>query len=183
MANTGIVDICPCIALMIRDRTRIVESLTGRATEERTLNYIKTGLLSLNQDKNGEPYLLHKCTSHPMCKTGIKLSLTESGQLVCSAHYQTRKRSPDTMVVPVCPHNSLSDFLRYPTLRDCYPCHAKGVEPSLPCNPQWEQLQVIRYLGRERWFADLESVGNGNGVWFEKQWYYQCRKWRDYIPE
>lgn len=113
MKNAGTVELCPCIARTLRDRMRMVEALTGRATEKRALNYIPKGLLFHYQDENGELCLLHKCAYYPMYKIEIQLSLTGSSQLVCSTHYQAWRSRSDTTVVQVCPHHSWSNC----------PCH------------------------------------------------------------
>lgn len=101
--NADILGFCPCIALTLRDRTRIVERLMGTSTERRALSYLKKGVLSVETNDQGERYLLHQCAAFSHRQSEVRLSLTESGKLVCSAHYLSAESVPRTVAVPVCP--------------------------------------------------------------------------------
>ena len=176
--SAGIIDLCPCIALTLRDRTRIVEHLRREKTaKNRTLNHIRRGLLSLKDD-GGELYLLHRCTAYPKIRIEIRLSLTDSGQLVSHARYETRLSVHNWRVdsVRVCCDGTLAEcFDGPPSTDNCDVCRAHMVDLTRR-KPALNAVQVTRYLGRDGSFANQGWFG------FEKQWYNQCRGSTDYIP-
>lgn len=178
--SAGIIDLCPCIALTLRDRTRIVEHLKREKTaKNRTLNHIRKGLLSLKDD-DGELYLLHRCTAYSKFRIEIRLSLTDSGQLVSHARYETHLSVLNLRMdsVRVCCNGTLAECFDSPTsAHNCDVCRARMVDLTRhkPASAL-TAAQVTRYLGRDEWFA------NQGWFEFEKQWYRQCRDSTDYIP-
>lgn len=162
MRNAGILDLCPCIALTLRDRARVVEHLSRRGNEARSLNYIKNGVLSLHKGE-GEPYLLHRCTEYPQCQVEIRLSLTESGQLISRTQYETGLDPYGNLLrhIRVCYRDSLADYLsRSNPLRDCSFCHARTIDLANR-NSNLRVAQILQYLGREEWFADSKPFADG----------------------
>lgn len=62
----GILDLCPCIAMMLRDRKHIVEYLSGtREHHKPVLNLIKKCLLQDSLNETGKQCLYHTCPACP----------------------------------------------------------------------------------------------------------------------
>ena len=157
--SAGIVDICPCIALTLRDRTRIVEYLRSRgpANSKRILNSIRNGSLVLNEDKDGL-YLLHTCHAYQNIRAEFKLSVTESDQLISCDRYQTLPAAvaTDMNAVPVCCNKNLFSCFSNP-IANCSLCHARTIALT-SINANVRVAQVTRYLGRDKGVIDHESA-------------------------
>ena len=190
----GIVDLCPCIALTLRDRTRIVEYLRSGGTVEskRILNTIRNGSLVLNEDRNGL-HLLHTCHAYQNIQAEIKLSATKDKQLISRDRYQTLPTAVDTDMdsVPVCCDKDLSSCFSKP-ISNCSSCHARTIALT-SINANVRVAQVTRYLGRgkcvtnyesidpeEKWVEFLEEL---SGTWAsDDPWSAQCRPLHYYYP-
>ena len=98
------------------------------------MNHIRKGLLSLKDD-GGELYLLHRCTAYPNFRINIGLSLTDSGQLVSHARYETHLDVLNWRMdsVRVCCNRSLAKCFDSPTsAHNCYVCCARMVDLTRP---------------------------------------------------
>lgn len=86
----GILDLCPCIALAIRDREKIVEYLseTETARIDSGLRCVGKGFFEDSFDKKSKPSLSHKCRAY-YSSVGVifMLSLPESGHLLVNSRY------------------------------------------------------------------------------------------------
>lgn len=124
----GIMDLCPCVSLTIRDRARVIEHLEGTFSQKRCLGHIKKGIMSLHY-KDGEQYLSHTCTAYPELESEIKLSLTESGQLISRAQYAGRTdRDLRSESVPVCCSRLFTTETLNATpapVKNCAICHSR----------------------------------------------------------
>ena len=163
--SAGIIDICPCIALTLRDRTRIVEYLRSRGTanSKRILSSIKNGSLVLNEDRDGL-YLLHTCHAYQNIQAEFRLSVTESNQLISCDRYQTLPAAvaTDMDAVPICCNETLSDcFSRYTPIANCSLCHARTVTHTVALpniNANARVARVTRYLGRGKGVIDHDPA-------------------------
>lgn len=126
--NADILDFCPCIALTLRDRTRIVERLVGTSTERRALSYLKKGVLSVETNDQGERYLLHQCAAFSHRQSEVKTFSNRKWKTGMLCSLSISRKCPPYCGGTGLPHNSLSDLLRYPTLRDCGSYHAKELK-------------------------------------------------------
>lgn len=176
MVWAGIVDLCPCISLTCRDRTRIVEYLKAPESNKPSLNSINKGVL-LKQP--GEQYLLHQCTAYQNVQIEMRVSLTDSEQLTTYTRYQPPDYSRPCEyldhTMPICCSRKWMNVwaARYRAGWSCDRCHAHVTNFS---TSPVITVDVVRYLGRERWFAK-STAGH-----VERQWYNQCRSLGDYIP-
>lgn len=180
----GIMDLCPCVSLTFRDRTRVIEHLEGATVnQKRCLSHLKKGILSLHY-KDGEHYLSHTCTAYPELEFEIKLSLTESGQLISCAQYALRTdRGLRSESVPVC----CSRLLTTETLnaapgsvKDCAICRTRIQHLAHPTR-NGKMVHVTRFLGEKYWFADSSQCVCGGSGGFEHGWYIQSREPGYYI--
>lgn len=180
MEWAGIVDLCPCIYLTLRDRTRIVEYLKAPESNKPSLNLIRKGILSRNP---GERYLLHQCEAYQNVWTEMRLSLTDSEELTTSTRYGTSepKRPHENLVkVPLCCSRDWLDTLiprSFATarLQTCPGCNAHSMNLTGPY-AEMRVVHVARFLGREN--RSGETVSGE----LEYQWYEQCRDLSEYIP-
>lgn len=164
---SGIVDLCPCIAITPRDRTCIVEYLMGH---KQSLNLVDRGLL---EDSNG--CLRHKCSAYSTVQVIIALSLVEDDKLMACARYEV----PYTALVGniesvyICRHRDLqywlSTRLQFQPVQNCEGCHTRGSKPSSPDNSELILAQALRDLGR-----GINPAGPGPRG-FDKEWFIQCQ--------
>lgn len=155
--SAGIIDICPCISLTLRDRARVVEYLRSRGTanSKRILNSIRNGSLVLNKDRDGL-YLLHTCHAYQNIQAEFKLSVTESNQLISCDRYQTLPAAvaTDMDAVPICCNQTLSFcFSRSTSITNCLLCRARTVTRTVALpgiNANVRVARVTRYLGRDK---------------------------------
>lgn len=156
MAWAGIVDLCPCISLTIRDRKRIVEYLKAQDSNKPRLNLINNGVLSREP---GEQCLLHRCTAYLHVQIEMRLRLTDSEQLTASTQYEAPnfkfpwREMDDTM--PLCCSQVWLGALVSPTTSpwSCRRCHAHIVKLTSSC-ADVVVVSVARFLGRGIWFVD-----------------------------
>ena len=126
--------------------------------------------------------LLHKCNAYPIFRVQVKLSLTETGQLLAYTRYDplagiSSARFQDT--VYTCPHRNLSRCSAQP-FHDCSVCSAHSTATRK--NSGMKIVHVTRFLGRERWFGDSKSAVDSWSTDLDHQWFIQCRDRSDYIP-
>ena len=146
----GIMDLCPCVSLTVRDRTRVIENLEGATfSQERCLNHLEKGMMSLNYN-DGERYLSHTCTAYPELESEIKLSLTESGQLISRAQYAGRTdRGLRSESVRVCCSRFLStESLNATPVSDCAVCRTRMQHLPHPTR-SGKMVHVTRFLGEK----------------------------------
>lgn len=192
----GIMDLCPCVSLTVRDRARVIEHLEGgTVSQKRCLSHIKKGIMSLH-DKDGERYISHICTVYPELESEIKLSLTESGQLISRAQYAGRAdcvlRSESVLVC--CSHVlsteslivteslNVAESLDATPVHECPICHTRV--QYLPHSTRNAIVaHVTRFLGRKDWFADSSQCACGGSGGLENGWYIQSRHPSEYIAE
>lgn len=187
MPWAGILDLCPCVALTIRDRKHVVDYLTWTGGHEpisakKANIFINKGLMTDSVDHNNRLSLLHKCNAYPLFRVEVRLSLTETGQLLAYARYDplagiTSARFQDT--VDICPHKTLSCCAAR-LFYDCAFCNAHSTTTRK--NSGMKIVHVTRFLGRERWFGDSTSAMSSWSTDFDYQWYLQCRGRTDYMP-
>lgn len=120
----GIVDLCPCISLTVRDRARAI-----KAIKSSPVGYELKGPLTVSVDKQryamGEPFLRHTCSINThvdrrlVVETSIEMaiSLDASDQLWVDttyvSHYHAHRRIEDWAApIFVCPHRDLFVFIR-----------------------------------------------------------------------
>ena len=180
----GIMDLCPCVSLTVRDRTRVIEHLEGvTVSQKRCLSHLKKGIMSLHY-KDGEHYLSHTCTAYPELESEIKLSLTESGQLISRAQYALHtEHGLRSESVRVCCCRFLStESLNATPVNDCAVCHTRIQHLAHPTQ-NGKMVHATRFLGDEYWFADSSQCVCGGSGGFEHGWYIQSRKLSYYISK
>lgn len=181
----GILDLCPCIAMTLRDRKHIVEYLSGtRKRHKSVLNSIRKGLLQDSLNEKGELCLSHTCPACPPVQVKFTLSITKSGQLTSCARYEaslSASSQPTLDSIPVCCYRTLSSLFYHSPADICDICHARVLPlPSPAASSNSRAVEVMRFLGRETWSADSKSsAGSGE---LERQWRKQCRRESSYIP-
>lgn len=84
MAWAGILDLCPCIPLIVRDRTHIVKYLKSPKHRKSKLKSIDDGLLLLT----GGQQLEHQCRAYPHVQISMRLSLTDHDELILDTQYE-----------------------------------------------------------------------------------------------
>lgn len=175
----GIVDLCPCISLTIRDRNHIIEYIIG--SKKRKLQLVRNGLLKNSQNDKNEHTLLHKCDAYLAARVDIELSITESNQLVSCSRYGTffDGFAPWMRSLLVCPHVYLASCLQHPRAR-CAACDTYSEKYSSISDII--TVRVSRYLGRDKWFGDSKSAADSHSTCFAYQWYRQSRNISDYTP-
>ena len=181
----GILDLCLCIAMTLRDRKHIVEYLNGTTEHQKPiLSFIRKGLLQDSLNEKGELCLSHTCPACPPVQVKFTLSIKKSGQLTSCARYEaslSTSSQPTLDSIPVCCYRKLSSLFYHSPPDSCDICHARVLLlPSPAASSNSRAVEVMRFLGRETWFADSKSsAGSGE---FERQWRIQCRGERSYIP-
>lgn len=130
----GIVDLCPCISLTLRERSRVVEHL--KVPESTNLNLIKRGVLV--RDSYGQR-LLHQCKAYPRIQIEVKLCLTESEQLNVTTCYEgpytiaLLSREVDYQMLICCSKTWLDAMIsRRKPCWNCLSCHARITNLSSP---------------------------------------------------
>lgn len=177
MSGSGLVDLCPCIALTIRDRKHVVEYLMGG----NNLSFVDKGYLKDSCNDKGERCLIHKCTSYVTVRVEIVLSLAQGDRLIA----RTRHEVPPAVIdwkmecVPCCRHyflwRSIINILDYGPWH-CEYCHTKIAGPRDPNTLGLTTVvTTMRDLGRGLWPTDLGSDVSAT-------WNAQCRWYMDYMP-
>lgn len=183
MPCAGIVDLCPCIALTIRDRDHIVDYLKGTAASDssssskKKLHHVSRGLLKDSWNGETEQHsLVHECNSQAEALVTIRLSVTESDQFLAYSQYSTYLNFCDRELtrVYVCRHLTLKDRFM-PSTSNCNHCDTHSTVVS--GDSELKVVGVTRLLGRGIWSGDKQSLTN---PWLARfihpcQWYKQCR--------
>lgn len=178
MSGSGLVDLCPCIALTIRDRKHVVQYLMG----SNNLSFVDKGYLEDSCNDKGERCLIHKCTSYATVRVEIVLSLAQGDRLVA----RTRHEVPPAVIdwkmecVPCCRHfflwRSIINTLDYGSPWHCEYC---DTEIAGPRDRNTLDLTAVvtttRDLGKGIWPTDLGSD-------ISDIWNAQCRWYIDYMP-
>lgn len=173
----GIVDLCPCISLTLRDRARIVEYLKAPERKKPGLNLIARGILL--PQKPSKECLVHRCTAYRQVRIEMRFGLTGSGQLIACTQYTAPNFDPPgrklDVEMPLCCSKVWTDALKARPMYhwSCQKCDARIVN-MVPSHEKVVIVNVTRFLGRGTWFDDCKDC-------FEKQWYNQCRDLSDYI--
>lgn len=163
---SGIVDLCPCIAITPRDRTHIVEYLMGK---RQSLDLVEKGLL-----QDGEQcILLHKCNAYSAVQVDIKFSLAEDDKLIasvqCKMPYSALNQNVESARF-CCGQDLrywLSIRLRFQSVADCPLCYTRGVKIKDPNTPELFSAHATRDLGRGIYPTDV--------IRYDDQWLRQQR--------
>lgn len=180
----GILDLCPCIAMTLRDRKHIVEHLSGtRDRHKPIMNFMRTGLLRDSLNDKGERCLSHTCPAYKSVQLEITLSIAESGLISCAKYEASPSASRSTLKsIDVCCRRSqrLSEHLDDSATYTCG-CYARiSPLPRPAASSGSRAVEVTRFLGKGAWLADSKSkTKNGR---YEVQWWRQCRREKSYIP-
>ena len=180
MPCAGIVDLCPCIALTIRDRDHIIDYLKGTASDsssKKKLYHVSRGLLKDSWNgKTKQHSLVHECNAQAEAVANIRLSVTESDQFLAYSQYSTYLGFHDRELtrVHVCRHLTLKDRLM-PLKPSCENCDTHSTVVS--GDSELKVVGVTRLLGKGSWSGNEQSVA---GPWLTRfthpyQWYKQCR--------
>lgn len=180
----GILDLCPCIAMTLRDRKHIVEYLSGtRECRKPVLNLIRKGLLQDSLNEKGERCLSHTCPARKSVQLDITLALRDSGRLTSCAKYGasvSASRRLESIGI-CCGVRRLSWCLNNSATYTCGSCHAQIVPlPHPGAGSDSRTVQVTRFLGKGAWLADSKSKTESGR--YEMQWWRQCRDHDSYIP-
>lgn len=178
MPESGLLDLCPCITLTIRDRKHVVEYLMGGSN----LNLVDKGYLEDSCNDKGERYLTHKCSSYKTIRVEIVLSLSQSGRLIARARHEVPPAVLDWQMecVSCCRHFHLwrliTKLLTYGPSWSCDSCHMNVAGLR---DPNTLDLTVVvtttRDLGKGLWPTDLGSD-------ISPIWDAQCRWLIEYMP-
>ena len=184
--HAGILDLCPCVAMTLRDRKHIVEYLSGTTERQKPiLSFVRKGLLQDSLNEKGETCLSHTCPAYPSVQLEITLVITESGQLTSCAKYgaspSASRSTLNSIAACCCCGNGLSWYLDESATHTCGYCRARILPlPRPAASSKSRAVQVTRFLGRETWFADSKS--SAGSAEFDNQWWRQCRSESSYIP-
>lgn len=178
MFGSGLLDLCPCIALSLRDRKHVVEYLMGG----NNLSFVDKGFLKDSCNDKGERFLIHKCSSYTTIRVEIVLSLSESSRLIARARHEV----PPAVLgwkmecVSCCRHfhlwRSITNILNYGNSWRCDSCHtnvAGLTDPNIPDSTT--VVTTTRNLGKGLWPTDLGSD-------ISATWHAQSRWYMDYMP-
>lgn len=96
-AGAGILDVCPCVSLTVRERAGVVRYLARRQmqtqTEDRVVRrYIDTGLFRTKLDSQGRQCLRNECHAYSTAKSQV--TLTSQKVVNCSLTPGTSSPSP-----------------------------------------------------------------------------------------
>lgn len=157
MPWVGIVDLCPCIFLTIRDGMRVAEYLGAPEANKPRLDLITKGILSR---PSGEQHLSHKCTVYPHMQIDMELSLTKTERVTTSTRYQAPKfdipqENMDNRM-PLCCSGTWLSAVTYQVVSfwDCCRCHAQIIDMPRRRGAKVRVVHVNRSLGLEKWFGD-----------------------------
>ena len=170
MAWAGILDLCPCIPLTVRDRTHIVKYLKSPKHRKPKLKSIDDGLLLLT----GGQQLEHQCRAYPHVQISMRLSLTDHDELILDTQYEVPSldvpwREIDG-TMPLCCSQVWLDVFRH---QDGSPWKCSLCDACMLLKPaDGVKVRVLRLLG----------LGHDNLDHYERHWYQQCRSLDDYIP-
>lgn len=178
-SGAGLVDLCPCITLTLRNRKNIVEYLMGRGKQNIDLKF--KGCLKDSCNDKGERCLSHECNIYSTVKVDIVLSLTRGDRLIACNRYElpSAALAPGMESVYCCRHYYLWDYvyrmLRYSPVQRCNRCCTKMVRRINLSTPDSTVVILTRDLGRGLWPTDWESD-------IFTLWPPQVRLLTDYVP-
>lgn len=162
---SGIVDLCPCIAITPRDRAHIVEYLMRK---RQRLDLVEKGLLQIGEKCN----LLHRCNAYSTVQANVTLSLAEYDKLIASVKYRFHHStlSKNMEWAQFCCSCDLWDWLgcrlRTRSIDECFLCHTRGYEIENSHDPEFISARATRDLGRGLYPTDVIN---------DDQWYVQGR--------
>ena len=170
---TGIVDLCPCIALTIRDLGPIIKLLDGT-----TPSQTKFGPFTFDRTRSW-PYLRHSCslptTPDYAARFKMRISLNAYNQLEMSAYYIISFPSTEAHLnaVPIfhCPHWDLTTLMgRKDATQVCPGCRTISIRHRLPGSEGTNAVvfEVGRVLGNckvpdYRWLDNCRLAGPSYG--------------------
>lgn len=178
--HAGIVDICPCISLTVRDREKIFERLKSP---------VKPAKIEFGAFRfffvNGNSSLGHSCTKSGSSRGDVRvivhLRINPSGELEAVLNYTLRDCSLDAHLLaePIfaCPHQDLQSLAcTDKATKICQRCETfifKSVAPEEDAIT----FEVLRRLGSSPWPADAVWMNQCrlNGHWFS---HYELYWWR-----
>ena len=155
MPGAGIVDLCPCISLTIRDKSHIIGYLLGKRTGK--LPFLMSNCLlrdsnnDLKKKKKRRHTLWHKCGAYLAARVNIELSITHGNQLLSSARYDVYPDiyAPWLPSLYICSHD-LDLGLCLKGHRDiCLLCDT--FSDILSSNSDSTAVRISKYLGPDEW--------------------------------
>jgi hypothetical protein len=163
----GIVDLCPCISLTVRERWRVIQHLRSP-----TPGVPQYGPFRLEFTRDEEPNLLHNCSTGS--KAGGKvdsiltLSLNTCGDLILCTQYTLQLSPPDGYLKAepffTCPHQGLMPFgISVISVWDQKTYRKCGTRPVM--FPKHEDktkgdFTMRRILGTPNWSPDANWFAN-----------------------
>lgn len=140
MTYAGIVDLCPCLSLTLRDRARLVKHLKlQRAPDDAVVKLDRWRLFQFGVNEQGKPCLLHSCLvlklAHVEAKLNTMLFLGESDTLVMQSRYHIQAQFHLLRLrdgpIPTCPHWEILELLQI--RRKSYKCFCDTRAEVTPC--------------------------------------------------
>ncbi|KAJ5207733.1 hypothetical protein N7449_002112 [Penicillium cf. viridicatum] len=161
----GIVDLCPCAAWTIRERSRIVKLLKSRTAK---LAQVQIGPFKF--DRTGGPHLSHSCslvtTPNRNARVEMRIFIDKSDHLVVHARYtihlSTRLARASAEPIVSCPHVDLNSLIysNSPN-RGCPQCRTLiDRDSTLSQDKEIAVFDVKRDLGSCKWPADSRWLSN-----------------------
>lgn len=152
----GILDICPCISMTIRDRAYVVKYLMRKSTDDRIVRrFIDTGLFKDSANDQGERCLLHECRAYSTVQAVTMLTLTQGDRLRAYSWYRlpTTVFAPEMEPVWLCPCTPLKErhyLMRNSDTWHCISCDSDTTKLTDSNTPGFT-LNAIRPLGIGEW--------------------------------
>lgn len=149
----GILDICPCISMTIRDRAHVVKYLMRKSTDDRIARrFIDTGLFKDSANDQGGRCLLHECRAYSAVQAVTILTLTEGNRLRAYYWYKLPTNYLISEMVPVwlCPTKWLS-LMRNSDTWHCPSCSSDITKLTDSNTPDMTVVNVRRPLGIGEW--------------------------------
>ena len=173
-----VVDLCPCIALILWDRKHIMKYLMGKASDKKTINVVNRGVWKSSHNDKGKLCISHECRAYSMAKVDMMLSLSDDSQLVVSTQYELPSTALRMESIYICHHSNLhqcisgASYLSLGYTWNCvYCCHTHLVNLTNPRTPELIVAAVTRHLGRGSW-----PTSNCHEDWLQ-----QSRHWADHL--
>jgi hypothetical protein len=171
----GIVDLCPCISLTVRERWHVIQHLRSP-----TPGVTQYGPFRLEFTRDEEPNLLHNCSTGS--KAGGKvdsiltLSLNTFGDLILSTQYTLQLSPPDDYLKAepffTCPHQGLMPFETPVGDQEiCWECGTRLIMLPKHEDKTKGDFTMRRILGTSNWSPDPIWFANCRlGLDIEKHW-------------
>ena len=179
MPGAGIVDLCPCISLTIRDKSHIIGYLLGKRTGKPPF-LVSNGLLQDSYNEKKKRYTLwHKCGAYLTAHVEIELSITHGSQLLSSARYDVYPDiyAPWLLSLYICSHHTNLDECLEVHRDACIVCDT--FSDILSSNSGSTAVRISRYLGPDEW---RRNATPRRPPYFPHPWSRQMRDTTDYIP-